>query len=161
MQFQIKKRVFSIADRYDILDEQGQPTFEVHSHLFTIGHKLDLLDMAGNLLAQIQQRVLSFVSEYDIYREGQEIAVVKKKLFTLFHPQFTVEGPAGTYTMEGDWLNWNYTIAQNGQPIAQIGKQFSLFQDRYGIDIADGADAPTLLCLAIVMDEVAHPDHRD
>jgi uncharacterized protein YxjI len=161
MRFQIKQRVFSLGDRYDILDEQGQPAFEVHSHLFTIGHKLDLVDMTGNLLAQIQQRVLSFVSEYDIYRGGQLTAVVKKKLFTLFHPQFTVEGPAGTYTMEGDWLNWNYTIAQNGQIVAQIGKQFALFQDRYGADIADGADVPTLLCLAIVMDEVAHPDQKD
>jgi len=161
MQFQITKRVFSIGDRYDILDAQGEPAFEVHSHLFAIGHKLDLLDMAGNVLARIHQRVLSFVSEYDIYREEKEIVVVKKRLFTLFHPLFTVEGPEGTFTMEGDWLNWNYTIARDGQAVAQIGKQFSLFQDRYGIDIADGADVPTLLCLAIVMDEVAHPNRRD
>ncbi|MCA1595881.1 MAG: LURP-one-related family protein [Chloroflexi bacterium] len=161
MQYQIKQRVFSIGDRYDITNEQGQPAFEVRSHLFAMGHKLDLLDTAGNLVAQIQQRVLSLTSEYDIYRGGQVTAIVKKKIFALLHPQFTVEGPGGTYAMEGDWMNWNYTIAQNGVPVAQISKQFSMFQDQYGVRIADGADVPTLLCLAIVMDEVAHPDQQN
>lgn len=158
MQFQIKQRVFALADRYDILDAAGQPVFQVQSHLFTLGHKLDLLDMTGQVVAEIRQRILSFVSEYDIYQGGQEVAVVKKKLFSLLHPEFTIEGAGGTYRMTGDWLNWNYQIEQNGQVVAQIGRQFALFQDRYGIDIAPGADVPLLLCLAIVMDEVAHPD---
>lgn len=61
MRFQIKKRVFAVADRYDILDEQNQPVFQVVSHLLSLGHKLDLLDMSGNELARIQQRVFSLV----------------------------------------------------------------------------------------------------
>jgi uncharacterized protein YxjI len=161
MRFQIKQRVFSLGDRYDILDEQNQPVFEVKSHLFSLGHKLDLLDMNGNEVAQIHQRLLSLHAEYDIYRSGQLSIVVQKKLFSFLQERYTVEGPGGIYEMVGDWLNWNYSITQNGQPVAQIGKQFALFQDRYGVDVADGADAPTLLCLVIVMDEVAHPDARE
>jgi uncharacterized protein YxjI len=59
--------------------------------------------------------------------------------------------------MEGDWLNWNYEIRTNGQTVARIGQQFSVFQDRYGMEIAEGADVPMLICLAIVIDEVSHP----
>jgi uncharacterized protein YxjI len=157
MRLQINKRVFSLSDRYDILDDQGSPIFQVQSRLFSIGDKLDLLDMTGREVAKIRQRVFSFVSEYDILQDDQVVAVVKKQVFSLFHPRFTVEGPGGAYEMEGDWLNWNYEIRSNGQTVAQIGQQFALFQDRYGMEIADGADVPMLICLAIIIDEVSHP----
>ncbi len=157
MRLQINKRVFSIGDKYDILDEQGSPVFQVQSHIFAFGNKLDLLDMSGQIVARIQQRVLSLVSEYDILQGDQVVAVVKKQLFTLFHTHFTVEGSGGNYEMEGDWLNWNYEIRSNGQTVAQIGQQFAFLQDCYGMEIAEGADVPLLVCLAIVIDEVAHP----
>lgn len=161
MRFQIQQKVFALGDTYDILDEQGQPVFQVKSQLFSLGHSMDLLDMSGAQVAHIQQRVFSFHPEYHISRGGQEVAVVRKKLFTLFHDRFTIEGAAGTFEMTGDWLNWNYTISQNGQPVAQIGKQFAIFHDRYGVEITEGADVPTILCLVIVMDEVAHPDSNN
>ena len=157
MRLQINKRVFSLGDKYDITDDQGNPVYQVQGHLFTLGKKLDLLDMAGNEVAKIHQSVFSLVSEYDIIQGGQVMAVVKQKLFSLFHLQFTVEGPGVVYEMEGDWLNWNYDIRTNGQTIAQIGQQFTVFQDRYGMEIVEGADIPLLVCLAIVIDEVAHP----
>jgi uncharacterized protein YxjI len=157
MRLQINKHVFSLADKYDITDDQDNPVFRVQGHLFTLGNKLDLLDMAGNEVARIQQRVLSLVSEYDILQGDQVMAVVKKQLFSLFHPRFTVEGPGGTYDMEGDWLHWNYEVRAGGQTVAEISQRFSLFQDRYGMEIIDGADVPLLVCLAIVIDEIVHP----
>lgn len=161
MRYHIQQRIFSLGDQYDISDEQGQPAFRVKSHLLSIGQSLDLLDVNGSQVAHIQQRVLTFHPEYEISRGGQDVAVVQKKLFTLIHDRFTVEGSAGKFEMTGDWVNWNYTITQNGQTVAQIGKQFSLFRDKYGVEIVEGADVPTILCLVIVMDEVAHPDSNE
>lgn len=90
-------------------------------------------------------------------QDDQVIAVVKQKMFSLLHLRFTVEGLAGLYEMEGDWLNWNYAINTNGQMIAQISQQFTVFQDRFGMEIVEGADVPLLVCLAIVIDEITHP----
>jgi uncharacterized protein YxjI len=157
MRLHINKRIFSLGDKYDITDDQGTPVYRVHGHLFTLGKKLDLLDMAGNEVARIHQRVLSLVSEYDILEGDTVMAVVKQNVFSLFHLRFTVEGTAGVYDMEGDWLNWNYEIRANGQAVAQIKQGFSFIQDRYGMDIVEGADVALLLCLAIVIDEIAHP----
>lgn len=157
MRLQINKRLFSLTDKYDVLDDGGNPVYQVQGHFFTFGKKLELLDMAGNEIAKIRQRVFSLVSEYDILEGDEVIAVVKKRLFTLFHSHFTVDGSGGAYEMEGDWLSWNYEIRTNGQTVAQIGQQFSLLQDRYGMEIVEGANVSLLLCLAIVMDEVSHP----
>ncbi len=160
MRLQINKRVFSLGDKYDILDGLDRPVYQVQGQVFTLGHKLILLDRAGVEIAKIQQRVFSLTSEYNILHGDQIVATVQKQPFSPFHPRFTVEGPTGTYEMEGDWLNWNYEIHANGRTVAQIGKQFSLFQDRYGMEITDEADMPMLVCLAIVIDEVAHHHHH-
>lgn len=157
MRLHINKHLFSLADRYDITDDQGNPVFRVQGRFFTVGNKLELLDMAGNEVAKIHQRLFSLTSEYDILKGEQVMAVVKKQLFTLFHSHFTVEGPGGVYEMEGDWVNWNYEIRTNGQVVAHINKQFSFVQDRYGMEIVEGSDVPMLICLAIVIDEVSHP----
>ena len=107
MRYQIQQRVFSLRDRFDIWDEHGQPVFQAKSHLLSIGQSIDLLDNTGMQVAHIQQRVLTFHPEYEISRGGQVVAVVQKKLFTLIHDRFTIEGAAGTFEMTGDWLNWN------------------------------------------------------
>ena len=160
MILQLDKHVFSLTDRYTISDELGNPIYQVHGHLFTFGKKLELLDMTGNELAKIQQRVFSLQSEYDILQGDQVTMIVKKELFSFLHPRFTVEGVAGSYEMEGDWLNWNSEIRTGGTVVARISQKFAIFQDKYGMEITDGADVPLLICLAIVMDEIAHPKNN-
>ena len=160
MLYQVKKRVFSLGDKYDILDANNLPAYYVQGKIFSIGNKLALSDASGAEIIRIEQRVMSFVSEYDIYRGRQIAVVVKKKVFSLLVPRFTIDGPDGAYEMQGDWLNWNYTITQNGRQVAQISRKLALFQDRYGVDIQPGADAPLLLAIAIVMDEVTRPDDK-
>ena len=161
MLYQITKRLFLLGDKYDILDGNNTPVYHVQGKIFSIGNKLSLLDNTGAEIARIEQRVMSLVSEYDIYQNGQIAVVVKKKLFSLLVTRFTIEGPGGNYEMQGDWLNWNYTITQNGQTVAQISRQLALFQDRYGMEIQPGADAPLLLAIGIVMDEVMRTNGKD
>ena len=160
MLYQVKKRVFSLGDKYDILDGNNLPAYYVQGKIFSLGNKLSMLDTGGAEIIRIEQRLLSVVSEYDIYRGGQIAAVVKKKVFSLLVPRFTIAGPDGNYEMQGDWLNWNYTITQNGQRVAQISRKLALFQDRYGVEIQSGADAPLILAIAIVMDEITRPDDK-
>jgi len=153
----INRHIFSIGGKYDITDDQGALVFKVIGQIFTIGHKLELQDPNGNLLAKIHQRILTFVPEYDILVGDVVVATVQKQLFTPLHPLFTVEGPNAHYEMEGDWINWNYEIRANGVQVAQISKQLAFVQDRYAMSIVDGADVAALVCMAIIMDEVAHP----
>ncbi len=155
MQFEIRKRAFSLGASYTIKDAQGNPTYTVRSTVLSIGHQLDLLDLAGNGVAHVQQRVLSLAPDYEISRDGQLVAEVRRDLVSFVHPHFTVQGPGGTYDIHGDWRNWNYTVERDGQQVARIGEQLAL-TDTYAVDIAEGADIPIILCLVIVLDEVTH-----
>ena len=160
-QFQIKQRVFSLGDTYDITDAQGDPVYQVRGAAFSFGNQLDLLDAQGSEVAHIQQKVFSMSSQYDISQNGTDVLTFRQDGWHPFHPQYVVDGPGGSYTMAGDWQSWEYTISTNEQQVAQISKQWAWGNDTYGVQIADGADVPALLCLAIVMDEVAHPDNHD
>ena len=161
MQFQIKQRVFSLADTFDITDAQCSPAYQARGEAFSFGNRLALLDGQGVEVARIQQKVLSLSSEYDISQGGATALVFKQDGWHPFHPQYAVDGPAGSYQMQGDWLGREYSISADERQVAQISQRFSWVTSTYGVEVADGADAPLLLCLAIVVDEVAHAGDGD
>lgn len=157
MRLHIRKQLFSLLDRYTITDDNGNTVYHVQGHLFSFGKKLDLLDSTGNEVAKIHQNLFTLTAEYEILEEESVIAVVTKEWFTFLNPRFTVESRNGIYEMSGDWLSWNYEIHKEGRLVAEVNKQFDLFQDRYAMEILEEQDTAFLLCLAIIIDEVTHP----
>ena len=43
-QLLIKQKVFSITDKYDVYDADGNPKYFVKSDFFTIGHRIHVFD---------------------------------------------------------------------------------------------------------------------
>jgi|SRR5579883_2643260 len=155
MIFQLKNRLFTLGGSIDITDQDGTPCYQVRGNTFSFGgRKLDLFDMYEMPVAHIEQRLHFLGSEFDIYQQGQMVAAIKPNIFSFGGERFTVETMQGNLEVAGDWMNWNYTIAGNGIPIATVGKQFNFFQNMYGVNIADNAAIPLMLCIAIVIDEV-------
>ncbi len=156
----ISKHIFSIGDKYDILDDQGNLVYKVIGQAFTIGHKLELHDAHGNELAKVNQRLFTFAPTYEIEANGKTVATVCKEPFTLTQPRYAVDGPETRYEMVGDWINWEFTITADGVPVAQVNKQFAVLADKYNLLVMDGADVSAIVCLVIIMDEVVHRAHR-
>ena len=93
MLYVMKQKIFSFGDDFVIKDDQGRDMFCVDGRAFSFGDKLSFEDMAGKELAFIRQKVFSWGPTYEIYREGQLAAVVKKELFTFFKCRFSVDVP--------------------------------------------------------------------
>lgn len=153
MRYQIKQRVFSLGGAFDITDEAGTVAYRVQGQLLSLGKSLNLYDAQNMPLAHIQQRLLALMPTYDITRGGELALTVHKQAFT-WTPHFDIAGPAGFYTMDGDWADWDFRVDSGGQTVAWISRQFALLADCYGVEVAAGADDPMMLCLAIVMDEI-------
>ena len=154
MRLHIREQVFSFGGAYDITNDDDVPVYYVEARPFAFGKTLDVMDQSGGCIATIHHKLFTLAQTYEILQNEQVIAVVEKEIFTFLNPRFTVEGEKGVYEMSGDWLNWEYEIYGNGQIAGQVTKEFALFQDRYVLDVADGADASFLICLTIIMDEV-------
>ena len=97
----IQQKVFSIGDRYNIVNETGQPVFSVKSEIFTFGAKIHLYDVTGAELYYIQQKLFKFLPEYHIYNGDSQCAVIKKE-FSFLKPRLNITSQFGDFTFEGN-----------------------------------------------------------
>jgi uncharacterized protein YxjI len=117
--------------------------------------------MEGNELAFIRQRLLAWGPTYEIYRQGELQAVVKKVLFTLFQCRFSVDVP-GPDDLEatGDLFDHEYSFNRAKETVATVSKRWFSWTDSYGVDIAEGEDELLILAATVVVDMACHGDQR-
>jgi len=155
MRFLMRQKVWSFADDFTIKDEAGADVARVVGRVFSFGDKLTFFDLAGAELARIEQVMMSWGPTYEIHRGGQLAAVVKKKLFTLFRTEFTVDVPGpNDLIAEGDFTDHEYTFQRSGTPVARVSKQWFAWSDTYGIELADGEDPLLIIASTVVIDMV-------
>ena len=159
MRYVLRQKLMSFGDDFTIRDESGRDAYFVDGKALSIGDKLSFQDMNGNELAFISQKLLAWGKTYEISRNGQVVAVVKKEVFALFHHRFTVDVPGpDDLEAEGDFMDHEYTMQRGDRVVATVSKKWFSWTDTYGIEIADGEDEVLILASAVVIDQACHPD---
>ena len=162
MRYVMRQKMFSFGDDFVIKDEQGNKCFNVDGKVFSIGNQLRFLDMDGNELAYVRQKLLAWGPTYEIYRNGEVAAVVKKELFTLFHCKFYVDVP-GPDDLEaaGSFSDHEYYFERGSARVAQVSKAWFAMTDTYGVEIVPGQDDVLILASTVVIDMVCHADKKE
>ena len=162
MRYMMRERMLSWGDDFTIKNADGQDVFYVDGKALSFGDKLSFKDNDGKELAFIDQKLLSFGPQYEVIRNGETVAVVKKHLFTLFRAKFTVDVP-GPNDLEarGNFLDHEYTFERGGREVARVSKKWFSFADTYAVDIDEGEDDVLILASAVVIDLVSHPDNKN
>jgi uncharacterized protein YxjI len=161
MRYVMKQKLFCWGDDFRIKNEDGDDVFFVDGRAFSIGNKLSFQDLNGNELAFIRQKLLSWGPTYEITRDGELLAVVKKHLFTLFRCKFTVDVPGpDDLEAQGNFLDMEYTFERGGRTVAEVSKRWFSFTDTYGVDINRGQDDVLILAATVVIDMVCHADNK-
>ena len=161
MRYVMRQKLLSLADNFTIKNEQEQDVFLVKGKLFSFGDKLSFQDLAGNELVFIDQRLLNWSPTYEIWKQGELLAVVKRELFSFIHHRFTVDVPGpNDLEAEGDFLDHEYMITRGGSVVATVSKRWFSWADTYGIEVADGEDDVLMLATAVVVDMVCHDDNK-
>jgi uncharacterized protein YxjI len=159
MRYQMKEKLIAMGDDFMIQDESGRDVYFVDGRAFSLGDKLAFKDMAGNELARIEQKLLSWGPTYEIYRDGRQVATVKKKLFTFLRSKFFVDVPGpDDLEAQGDFLDHEYAFTRGGETVAQVSKRWLSIRHTYGIDVAPGADDVLILACAVVIDLCGHKE---
>lgn len=159
MRYVMKQKLLSWGDDFTIKDADGVDRYFVDGKVFTIGDKLSFQDMNGRELARIEQKVLSLVRQYRIYRGSDLIATVKKKPFTFFRDVFELEDAApGDLDATGDFFDFEYEFTRDGRTVARVSKKFFSCTDTYGVDIAESEDDVLILAATVVIDQCCHDD---
>ena len=162
MKYIVKQKLFSFGDDFAIKDQDGNEAFSVDGKAFTIlREKLAFLDARKNEVAFIREKLIALTPSYEILRNGEVVAVVKKDLINLFRVGFTVDVP-GPDDLEatGSLLDHEYTFRRGSKVVAEVSKKWFSFTDTYGVDVAAGEDAVLVLASTVVIDMICHPDEK-
>jgi uncharacterized protein YxjI len=161
MRYVMKQKLFCWGDDFRIKNEAGSDVFFVDGRAFSFGDKLSFQDLRGNELAFIRQKLLAWGPTYEITRNGELLAVVKKQLFTLFRCKFTVDVPGlDDLEAQGSFMDLEYTFERGGRTVAEVSKRWFAWSDTYGVDIADGEDDVLILAATVVIDMICHADDK-
>jgi uncharacterized protein YxjI len=153
----MKQKVFSFGDKFAIRNENDQEVYFVDGRVFSLGKQLSFEDASGNELLFIRQKLLSFGPTYEIFKGDQHAATIKKELFTFFQCTFDVHVDGeGDLEAQGNFSDHEYVVLRDGQPVAQISKQWFTWSDTYGVEIADTEDPAMLLACTVVIDMCCH-----
>ncbi len=130
MRYVMKQKLFSWGDDFTIQDAEGRDVYFVDGKAFSFGAKLSFQDMNGQELAYIEQKLLSWGPTYELYREGQLAAVVKKKLLTFLRCVFTIDVPGPNDPVaEGDFLHHEYVFRRGNDVIGTVSKRWFSWTD--------------------------------
>ena len=151
MKLVLKQKVFSLRETFTVMDEAGDPVYEVSGKLLSVGHKLTVRDMEGQEAAYIHQKVLSLVPKYFIEINGQEEVELKGHI-TLFKPHYTLNTDQGKWEIRGDFLAHEYEMKRDGQVAATVTKKWFSWGDCYLLDVADDGDVLTALGVMLAID---------
>ena len=161
MRYVMKQKWLSWGDDFAIQNEAGQDAFFVDGRALSLGDKLSFQDMQGNELAFIRQKLLAWGPTYEIHRNGELCAVVKKHLFTLFRCRFTVDLPGpDDLEAEGSFLDHEYTFTRSGTVVATVSKRWFSWADTSGVEITEGEDDVLILASTVVIDMICHGDKK-
>ena len=153
MRYVIREKLFHLGEDSAITDESGQPVFQVDGKIFSLHNTLVVRDLAGNEVAEVERQLIALTPTYHITVHGQEIAEVRKNIFSPFIDRYTIEIPGpDDLTIEGSLLEHEYTFKRGDTVIATVSKAWISLTATYGVDIAPGENDLVILASVLALD---------
>jgi uncharacterized protein YxjI len=161
MRYLIRERFFRLGEDSQVTDEHGRPVLEVDGKVLSLHDRLVLRDPQGTEVAQVHRKLVALRPTYEVTVAGQEVAEVRKHLFTPFRDRFTIDVPGpDDLEMTGDLFDHEYDIRRGDQTVATVSKRWFSMRDTYAVDVAPGQDDVLVLASVLALD-LAEDRERD
>ena len=155
--YQMRERVFAIGDDFWVETGDGERAFKVDGKVLRIRDTFALQDPSGAELYTVKKQLLHIRDTLKVERGGQELATVKKALFTPLRERFSIELAEGDdLDAKGNITDHEYRIERDEKSIAEVSKRWFRMRDTYGIEIAPGEDDALMLALTVCIDQMTH-----
>jgi uncharacterized protein YxjI len=157
-QYRMRQRMLAIGDDFWIEDNNGRRAFKVDGKALRIRQTLNFEDTQGRMLCRIQERMLRVKDTMEIEGpNGEQLALVRKAIITPIRDRWTVRIANGPdLNVQGSILDHEYSIGEEGRPVAQISKKWFRIRDTYGVQIAAGQNEIVILAVTVAIDMMAH-----
>ncbi len=160
MRYKIREKSFHLGEDSIIMNDAGQPVFEVDGKVLSLHDRLIIRDLAGNEVANFHRRLFTLTPTYEISRGGDTLATFRNHFFSPLVDRFTVDIPGpDDLEMTGSLFEHEYTISRAGQVVTVVSKQWFSLTETYGVDSAPGQDDPLILACVLALDLAEDREH--
>ena len=152
MKLYIKQKVFSLASRFNITDEEGNERYTVEGELLSLTRRLHIYDHRGEEVSLIHRELFTLMPRFVVERNGRQTACIKKR-FTFLKPVYDIEGKG--WHVEGDFFAHDYQIVDgSGSVIASIHKVWMSWGDSFELELVSSEDEVDLIAVILAIDVV-------
>lgn len=151
MKYYMKSRFFSLKEDFWIKNEYGEDTFFVDKKFLSLGLQFDMIKN-NEILYSVKEKLLTFLSNYEIYNSMEVVAKVNQKL-TFMRDKIKVDSKYGEFTIQGNLFDYSYRIYKDNMVVAKIEKELFAFTDNYQVDI-NFEDEAFILTLVVIIDNI-------
>ena len=151
MKYYMKPKFFAIKEDFWIKNEYGEDTFFVDKKFLSLGLQFNMIKN-NEILYSVKEKLLTFLSNYEIYNSMEVVAKVNQKL-TFMRDKIKVDSKYGEFTIQGNLFDYSYRIYQDNIVVAKIEKELFAFTDNYEVDI-DFEDEAFILTLVVIIDNI-------
>ena len=153
--YQMRQRLISIGDDYNIEDDQGRRAFHIDGKALRLRQTVIFEDPNGRELYTIQERMARLLDSMAITRGGQKVAEVHKALVAPLRDRLDVSMSGGDdLTVQGNLLDDEYEIRRDRLTLAQVSKRWFRLRDTYGVEVSPGQDDALLLAITVCVDQM-------
>jgi uncharacterized protein YxjI len=152
--FKVQERLLAWGDDFYVENARGERVFWVDGKALRLRDTLLFKDLQGQERYRIQEKLLRVRESMTLYHaDGSTAAEIRKALFTPLRDRYEIDLPGrGKLETRGNLLYHEYTIEQDGRPVATISRRWFRVRNTYGIQVTPGAVDPLLaiaVCVAI------------
>ena len=160
-QYRVRQKLVAIGDDFWIENDSGERVYKVDGKALRLRKTLVFEDPAGNELCKIQERMLRIKDSMEIEDpDGRRLAMVKKALIAPLRDRWTVSVADGPdLDVQGNLLDYEYTIGEGRDKIAEVSKKWFRVADTYGVEIEPGQNDVLILAVTVALDSMAHEGH--
>ena len=151
MKYYMKPKFFAIKEDFWIKNEYGEDTFFVDKKFLSLGLQFNMIKN-NEILYSVKEKLLTFLSNYEIYNSIEVVAKVNQKL-TFMRDKIKVDSKYGEFTIQGNLFDYSYRIYKDNMVVAKIEKELFAFTDNYQVDI-DFEDEAFILTLVVIIDNI-------
>lgn len=145
----IKQKVFSIGEKFTVIDEQERPHYYVEGSFMQIPKHFSIQDSHRREIGSVTKKVFSLLPKFYVEVNDYENIVIEKE-FTLFKARYNISAQA--IRVEGNWWDMDFEVYAYGKQVATINKHWFTWGDSYEVTILDEELERLVISLVIAID---------
>ena len=158
----IREKLFRLGEDSDIFDESGRLVLHVDGKVMSLHDRLVLQDPQGREVAQVSRKLVSLRPTYQISIGGEPAAQVRKRFFTPFVDDFTIDMQVpDDLEIGGDLFDACAFRHGRAGGWATVSKQWLSMRDTYAVQVAAGENDLLVLASVLALDLAEDAERRD